>query len=47
MNPRTGVWQMVASLSTPRLGVAVAVHNDQLYAIGGEVGRVCLNSIER
>ena len=47
MNPRTGVWQYVAPMSTKRLGVAVAVHNDQLYAIGGNDGDDCLNSIER
>ena len=47
MNPRTGVWQNVAPMSTKRKGVAVAVLNDQLYAIGGKDERDYLNSIER
>jgi N-acetylneuraminic acid mutarotase len=47
MNPRTGVWQYVTRMSTKRLGVAIAVHNNQLYAIGGEDGKCYLNSIER
>ena len=47
MNPQTGVWQYVAPMTTEREGVAVAVHNDQLYAIGGYYEKACLDSIER
>ncbi len=47
MNRRTGVWQYVTRMSTKRDGVAIAVNNNQLYAIGGNTGTVYLNSIER
>ena len=37
----------VASMMTRRLGVAVAVLNGYLYAIGGSDGQCPLNTVER
>jgi kelch-like protein 20 len=47
MDPRTGEWKCVASMTKRRCGVGVAVLNDQLYAVGGHDGQCYLNSIER
>lgn len=46
-DPKENKWTKVASMMTRRLGVAVAVLNGYLYAIGGSDGQCPLNSVER
>ena len=46
-DPNTNRWSKVATMSTKRLGVAVAVLGGYLYAIGGSDGTSPLNSVER
>ena len=46
-DPRENRWARVASMSTRRLGVGVAVLDDALYAIGGSDGTSPLNTVEK
>ena len=46
-DPKENKWAKVASMMTLRLGVAVAVLNGYLYAIGGSDGQSPLNTVER
>lgn len=46
-DPKENKWNKVASMMTRRLGVAVAVLNGYLYAIGGSDGQCPLNTVER
>ena len=46
-DPRENRWTRVASMSTRRLGVGVAVLDDGLYAIGGSDGTSPLNTVEK
>jgi kelch-like protein 20 len=46
-DPKENKWTKVASMMTRRLGVAVAVLNGYLYAIGGSDGQCPLNTVER
>ena len=46
-DPRTNRWTKVASMSTRRLGVAVAVLGGYLYAVGGSDGTCPLNTGKR
>ena len=45
-DPKENRWTRVASMSTRRLGVAVAVLNNFLYAVGGSDGTSPLNTVE-
>uniref|UniRef100_A0A3Q3MCI4 Kelch-like protein 20 n=1 Tax=Mastacembelus armatus TaxID=205130 RepID=A0A3Q3MCI4_9TELE len=46
-DPKENKWTRVASMSTRRLGVAVAVLGGFLYAVGGSDGTSPLNTVER
>ena len=46
-DPKENKWNKVTSMMTRRLGVAVAVLNGYLYAIGGSDGTCPLNTVER
>ena len=46
-DPEENKWTKVAPMMTRRLGVAVAVLNGYLYAIGGSDGQCPLNTVER
>ena len=46
-NPKQNRWGKVCSMSTKRLGVAVAVLGGYLYAIGGSDGQTPWNLVER
>jgi kelch-like protein 20 len=46
-DPKENRWTRVAPMSTRRLGVAVAVLNGFLYAVGGSDGTSPLNTVER
>ena len=43
-DPQTNKWMKVASMSTRRLGVGVAVLGGALYAVGGSDGTSPLNT---
>mgnify|MGYP000350325636 FL=1 len=45
-DPETKQWNFVASMTTARSTVGVAVLNGKLYAVGGRDGLACLNSME-
>lgn len=46
-DPKENKWSKVSPMTTRRLGVAVAVLGDYLYAIGGSDGQTPLNTVER
>jgi kelch-like protein 2/3 len=48
-DPKTQEWKLIASMSTRRSSVGVAVLNAMIYAVGGYCGlsRQCLSSVER
>lgn len=46
-DPEKNKWQRVAPMCARRLGVAVAVVNDMLYAVGGSDGTSPLGTVER
>ena len=43
-DPKTNRWSKVSSMTTRRLGVAVAVLGGLLYAVGGSDGQSPLSS---
>ncbi|KAH6940671.1 hypothetical protein HPB50_004644 [Hyalomma asiaticum] len=45
-DPSTNAWTRVLTMSTPRSGLRVVVHNDALYIIGGYNGNDRLSSME-
>lgn len=49
LDTREGVWRPIASMSTRRSSVGVAVLGGKLYAVGGYDGasRQCLHTVER
>ena len=46
-DPAINQWCQVSSMTTKRLGVAVAVLEGQLYAVGGSDGNTPLSTVER
>lgn len=46
-DPKENKWSKISYMNTRRLGVAVAVLNGYLYAIGGSDGQSPLNTVER
>ena len=46
-NPKINRWDKVSSMNIKRLGVAVAVLNGYLYAVGGSDGQIPWNLVER
>ena len=46
-DPVKNKWQRIAPMSARRLGVAVAVVNDVLYAVGGSDGTSPLYTVEK
>ena len=45
-DPQARQWSYVASMSTARSTVGVAVLNGRLYAVGGRDGSSCLRTVE-
>ena len=46
-DPKANRWTNIANMNARRLGVAVAVLNNQLYVVGGSDETTPLNSVER
>jgi len=46
-DPKNNRWMKVSSMNFKRLGVAVAVMQGYLYAVGGSDGQTPWNSVER
>jgi kelch-like protein 20 len=46
-DPSKNKWQRITPMSARRLGVAVAVVNDTLYAVGGSDGTSPLATVEK
>ncbi|KAK6020885.1 kelch repeat protein, partial [Ostertagia ostertagi] len=45
-DPRTNEWTAVADMNEERWGVALAVVNGRLYAVGGDNGSTDLDTVE-
>jgi kelch-like protein 20 len=46
-NPKENKWTSVSPMLSRRLGVAVAVLDGHLYAVGGSDGSAPVNTVER